>query len=228
MVFHRIQPRWPAAAVFLALASAVLAGPMSVSPAKAQEDTNMFNSMLGFFGMQFDKEQELIDYRARAPIVVPPRLDLPSPKEAARSAAWPTDPDIAERRRAALDSRQPAPQLTPNARAELSQAELQRGVGGDKSLPSEGPPSECQASAGTPICLYAPWKALQNVVAGTQPDAVQPGVEPDRKYLTEPPSGYRKATATAKVTMDAPKDQPDTADPRAYIRSQQHKVSVDN
>ena len=30
----------------------------SATPARAEEDTNMFNSMLGFFGMQFDKEQE--------------------------------------------------------------------------------------------------------------------------------------------------------------------------
>ncbi len=228
MVFDRIQPRWPSVASVLAVAALVLAAPLSISSVKAQEDTNMFNSMLGFFGMQFDKEKESIDYRARAPIVVPPRMDLPEPKESARSAAWPTDPDVAERRRAALDSRRPAPQLTPNARAELSQTELQKGVAGNKALPSEGPPSECEASSGTPICLYAPWKALQNAVAGTQPDAVQPGVEPDRRYLTEPPPGYRKATATAKVTMDAPKDQPDPADPGAYIRSQQHKTSVDN
>jgi len=228
MVFDRVQPRWPAAAGLLVAAGLFLAGSMGASPAKAEEDTNMFNSMLGFFGMQFDKEQDSIDYRARAPIVVPPHMDLPQPKEAARGQAWPTDPDIAERRRAALDSRRPAPQLTPNARAELSQSELQRNVGGNKALPSEGPPSECQASAGTPICLYAPWKALQTAISGTHSDEVQPGVEPDRKYLTEPPPGYRKATATAKATIEAPKDQPDAADPGAYIRSQQHKTSVDN
>jgi len=112
MVFDRVQPRWPAAAGLLVAAGLFLAGSMGASPAKAEEDTNMFNSMLGFFGMQFDKEQDSIDYRARAPIVVPPHMDLPQPKEAARGQAWPTDPDIAERRRAALDSRRPAPQLT--------------------------------------------------------------------------------------------------------------------
>jgi len=228
MVFDRVQPRKPAGAAkaaALALGGVVLAGFLGACPALAQEDTNPLNSVLGFVGLQFDKEKETIDYRARAPIVVPPKLDLPPPKTSVRDPAWPNDPDIAEARRAALDSRQPAPQLTPNARAELSAREMQRGIG---ALPTEGPPSECQANAGTPFCLYAPWKALQTAIGGA-PDVVEPGVEPPRKYLTEPPPGYRRATAAAKATGSAPeKEQPDAGDAAAYTRSQRHKMSVDN
>jgi hypothetical protein len=211
-----------AAAVAALLSIAVFS---SAPPARAQEDTNMFNSVLGFVGMQFDKEQDSIDYRARAPIVVPPRTDLPPPKAAVRDPAWPKDPDVIEERRKALDSRRPAPQITPNTRVEMSQAELQQGKG---PLPSDGPPDDCQAGAGTPICLYAPWKALKSMVTGFNSDTVQPGPEPERRYLTEPPPGYRKATGVAKATIEAPKDQPDAADPGAYIRSQRHKTSVDN
>jgi hypothetical protein len=65
-------------------------------------------------------------------------------------------------------------------------------------------------------------------VTGFHSDTVQPGPEPPRKYLTEPPAGYRQATGVAKATIDAPKDQPDAADPGAYIRSQRLKTSVDN
>jgi hypothetical protein len=184
----------------------------------------MFNSVLGFVGLQFDKEQDAIDYRARAPIVVPPRLDLPAPKESARSASWPADPDVAERRRAALSANQPAPQLTPNARVDMSPRELAR-VTGD--LPKEGPPSECQAGAGTPICLYAPWKALQAAVGGGQADVLQPGVEPNRKYLTEPPPGYRKATAATALAPDKVKEEVDPSNPAAFNRSQRRKTSVD-
>jgi hypothetical protein len=201
-----------------------VAGFSSATPARAEEDTNMFNSVLGFVGKQFDKEQDSIDYRARAPVVVPPRTDLPPPKEAVRDPAWPKDPDIAAERRAALDSRRPAPQLTPNSRVEMSQTELQQGRG---PLPADGPPDECEAG-GTPICLYTPWKVLKSVVTGLHPDTVQPGPEPPRKYLTEPPAGYRQATGVAKATIEAPKDQPDAADPAAYIRSQRPKTSVDN
>ena len=214
----------PAAAVAALLALAAFSG-AAPAPALAQEDTNMFNSVLGFVGMQFDKEQDSIDYRARAPIVVPPRTDLPPPKEAVRDPAWPKDPDIVNERRAAMDSRRPAPQNTPNTRVEMSQTELQQGKG---PMPSDGPPDECQAGAGTPICLYAPWKALKSMVTGFHSDTVQPGTEPERRYLTEPPPGYRKATGAAKATIEAPKDKPDAADPGAYIRSQRPKTSVDN
>jgi hypothetical protein len=212
----------------LAEAAAVLlsvAGFASATPARAAEDTNMFNSVLGFFGMQFDKEQDSIDYRARAPVVVPPSTDLPPPKKAVRGPAWPNDPDIAAERRAALDSRRPAPQVTPNSRVEMSQTELQQGRG---PMPADGPPDECEAGAGTHLCLYTPWKVLKSVVNVFHSDTVQPGPEPPRKYLTEPPPGYRQATGVAKATIDAPKDQPDAADPGAYIRSQRPKTSVDN
>jgi hypothetical protein len=220
MVFRHRLGLATAVAVLLAIA-----GFSSATPAWAEEDTNMFNSVLGFVGMQFDKEQDTIDYRARAPIVVPPRTDLPPPKGAVRGPAWPKDPDIAAERRAALDSRRPAPQLTPNSRVEMSQTELQQGRG---PLPSDGPPDECEAGSGTPICLYTPWKVLKSVVTGFHSDTVQPGPEPPRKYLTEPPAGYRQATGVAKATIEAPKDQPDAADPGAYIRSQRSKTSVDN
>ncbi|HXW71089.1 MAG TPA: hypothetical protein VEK34_06590 [Methylocella sp.] len=212
------------------LAAGILLGlsflPIFVTPAGAQvvEDTNMVNSVLGFFGMQFDKDQDAIDYRARAPIVVPPRADLPAPKAATRDPSWPQDPDAIAERRAALDSKRPAPQITPNTRAELPAAELQQQS--KASLPSDGPPDECQAGAGTPICLYAPWKALKAMITGGASDTLQPGFEPERKYLTEPPQGYRKATSAAKATVEAPKEQPDSADPKAYIRSEQNKASV--
>ncbi len=62
---------------------------------------------------------------------------------------------------------------------------------------------------------------------GGSSEKVDPGVEPDRRYLTEPPLGYRKGTAAVAATIDAPKDQPDAGDAQAYNRSQRHKSSVD-
>ena len=224
IIFDRVlRYRFGLATAMAALLS--VAGFSSATPAFAVEDTNMFNSVLGFVGMQFDKEQDSIDYRARAPVVVPPRAELLPPKEAVRGPAWPKDPDVAAQRRAALDSRRPAPQVTPNSPVEMSQTALQQGRG---PLPAEGPPDECQAGSGTALCLYTPWKVLKSIATGFQTDTVQPGPEPPRKYLTEPPAGYRQATGVAKATIEAPKDQPNAADPGAYIRSQRPKTSVDN
>jgi hypothetical protein len=196
--------------------------------ARAEEDTNVFNSMLGVVGMQFDKDEQGIDYRARAPLVLPPKMDLPKPvdKENRRTTAWPTDPDVVERRRKAADSHQPAPQPTLTARAELSPQELARGRS-DVAASDGQSPSDCQATSGAPICLYTPWNALKNVFSGNS-DTLVAGPPPPRKYLTEPPSAYRVPTKTVKLVNDAPKVVPDAADAGAYARaSQQHKFSVD-
>jgi len=211
-------------------AAGLLIMPLSIGPeASAAEDTNTFNSVLGFIGLQFDKEAEGIDYRARAPLVLPPKMDLPKPvaKEGRRSAEWPTDPDVAERRRKAADSHQPAPQVTWNSRPELSQQELARGR--SDAAPTEAPaPGGCQASAGTPTCLYTPWDTLKNAVGLGGNDTIAAGPPPPRKYLTEPPADYRVPTKTTKLAKEAPKAEPDPADAGAYIRDQRHKTSVDN
>ncbi len=229
MVFDDFSMRLsaPALAFSAIFAASALIGATPARAQAPQEDTNPLNSVLGFVGMQFDKDKEDIDYRARAPLVIPPKLDLPPPKQAARGADWPKDPNIEERRHAAAEAQRPAPQITPNTRVEMSANELQSTRG---ELPKEGPPDDCQASAGTPICLYTPWQILKSMtgLGGAKPDTVQVGDgEPTRTYLTEPPPGYRKPTATATATIDAPKDGPDAADAQAYVRSQQHKTSVD-
>lgn len=199
----------------LAAAAAVLmsfAAFYGVTPARAQANTDMFSSMLGIFGLQSSKDQDAIDYRSRAPLVVPPRKDLPPPKAPVHDPSWPDDADAAAQRRALLDSRRPAPQST--AKGETSQTDQ-----GNVPVPVEGTPDECEAGGGT-LCLATPWKFVKRMVTGFKPENVQLGPEPDRKYLVEPPPGYRKATATAKAANDAPKDQPGTADHDSSISSQ--------
>ncbi len=200
---------------FLAAMTALLcAGVLTGAPqARAQEAGK---SLLGFFGLQSNKDDESIDYRARAPIVVPPRLDLPKPEAAARDPSWPKDPDVAAERRAALDSHTPAAQVTPSAQAEKG------------SLPAEGPPDECQAS-GSALCLSTPWKILKSVTNGfTSSDTVQAGPEPVRKFLTEPPPGYRHPAGVANAANEATKDKPAPADTAASIRPQRPKTSIEN
>jgi hypothetical protein len=173
------------------------------TPAWAEEGTNTVNSVLGFFGMRFDKDDTSIDYHARPPLVVPPRLDLPQPKAAARDPSWPKDPDVAAERRAALQAQRPVPQIAPSSGGENGQVELQQHK---SALPSDGPPDECQAGSGPALCLSTPWKALSSIVTGLHSDTAPTGPEPARKFLTEPPPGYRQATGAAKAAAEAPKD----------------------
>jgi hypothetical protein len=168
----------------------------------AQEASNPFKSFLSYFGIKPNADGDSIDYRARAPLAVPPRLDLPKPKEASRDPSWPKDPDADAQRRAALDSHTPVTQTPQNSGSGTSSAEPQQGRG---ALPADGPRDECEANSGTALCLSAPWKMLKSVVNVFHPDTVQPGPEPARKYLTEPPPGYQQPATIAKAAQETPK-----------------------
>jgi hypothetical protein len=209
----------------VATATLLSAGGFASIPQACAEDASSFKSFLGYFGVKSNNDEEAIDYHPRAPLVVPPRLDLRQPKEAARDPSWPKDPDIAAQRRAALDSHTPVAQTTANSRTGTSQTQTQQG---SSALPAEGPPDECEASSGTALCLSTPWKALKSVANVFHSETIQPGPEPPRKYLIEPPPGYREPTSVAKATGEATKDKPDAAEPAAPVRSQRPKTSIEN
>ena len=65
----------------LALGSALSMG----SPAMAQSET--LNTLMGLFGLSPDEEKPEIEYRERAPLVVPPRMELRTPQQSAAAGA---------------------------------------------------------------------------------------------------------------------------------------------
>jgi hypothetical protein len=234
MVFDRFMQKTSIAAAAGALIGSLALAALSPSPARAAEDTNMFNSVLGFVGLQFDKESESIDYRARAPLVLPPKMDLPPPQNAStrRPADWPVDPDVVRRRKEQADSHRPAPQITPNTRAELTKEQLMANRG-ESVVVDEKPDSDgCTAFAGTSMCIGSPWQYVSQKMGMSKKEdekVVLSGQEPPRRYLTEPPPGYRIPTATTRVVNDRVKAEPDAADAGAYTRhEQQHRHSVDD
>jgi hypothetical protein len=192
---------WYRLRLIAAASALVLAGGLgNGQQAGAQEASNAFKSFLAYFGMrQPNADDESIDYRARAPLAVPPRLDLPKPKEAARDPSWPKDPDSAAQRRAALDAHTPVAQVPGNTGTPAS-AESQQGRG---ALPADGPRDECEAHSGMALCLSTPWKFLKSV--GNVFHPVQPGPEPARKFLTDPPPGYQQPANASKAAGEAPK-----------------------
>jgi hypothetical protein len=234
MVFDRLKLSQKTGAA--TAGAALLLGASYAAPALAFEDTNTFNSVLGFFGMQADKDKEAsIDYRARAPLVVPPKMDLPPPQaaDARHPQDWPIDPDVDARRKAQVDSHRPAPQITPNTRAELSPKELAAGRTNDTVVDmNEAPGNNCGAFGGAASCGGSPWKYVTEKLGMSKKEdeeVVLKGQEPPRQYLTEPPPGYRLPTANAKVVPDKPKFADDAGDAQAYSRKEAtHKSSVDD
>jgi len=187
----------------------LLAGGLSVaaglsvtaSPAFAQEGMLFKNLMDGVLGNKRDND---IEYRQRPPLVVPPGSALPRPQDPAssRNAAWPNDPDVAKRRAERDQALVPATErekYKEQQRPLLSQDELQRGrvSGRDTGRRQlEIQQSRTYDENIGPIRTGRDMASRQNADDLTK---LTYGSEPDRKYLYEPPVGYRRPAGTAPV-----------------------------
>ncbi|MCO5092296.1 hypothetical protein [Bosea sp. (in: a-proteobacteria)] len=168
---------------------------LAASPAFAQEGMLFYNLMKGVFGKG---EAGDIDYRNRAPLVVPPNSTLPPPQQAAseRNAAWPNDPDVQRRR----DEANPAPFTTVlglQSNPRMSPQEIRRGrttrqpTGSASTLGDSAYDTAIQ-----PIRVGRELAARQNQI---DQDALAYGAEPPRRTLAEPPAGYRRPASTAPL-----------------------------
>ncbi len=200
--FGSRQPRL-AGTSLLVLAVSAFAVLATAAPARAEEKTNPLQSMLGAFGVQTGKDEDTIDYRPRAPLVVPPTRDLPAPKEAVRDPAWPKEPDTDKRRKAALESRRPVPKSSANPDAEPA---VEPATTAEAAKP-DAHDGECLLNATGPKSCF---NILQSVFGGGTSDAAKPGVEPKRKVLTEPPAGYRAATVLPETADGKSKGDTDS------------------
>jgi len=56
-------------------------------------------------------------------------------------------------------------------------------------------------------------------------DTIRPGYEPKRKYLTDPPTGYRRPSdkASFKKQYGAPQKKGDEANPLAFVKEQSER-----
>lgn len=185
----------------VALATGVLL--LATSAVQAQEGV-FFKDLLGNLGL-IDKQGEQIEYRDRAPLVVPPQVKLRQPVSrdavAARNPTWPNDPDVEARRQAAADSRRPAPVGSDNndtkhgARLSVDEIRAGRRVGGG-------------AVPATPRPVYGDnsreefWVHPDELRRMARPDpesVLAYGEEPQRRYLSDPPSGLRTPARSAPL-----------------------------
>ena len=186
----------------LALLLAMTLCPLAVGAAKAQSGLlDLGKSLLGI-----EDEKPEIDYRPRPPLVVPPKKELPPPVAPASSKAqsWPNDPDVAALKKAEENRKKPVDFQQNNARP-LTIDEIRSG-----RVAGAGVPTQPETSAPRNNSAWIPpseLRALEEKLKFSKAPELQPGYEPDRQYLTDPPKGYRKAAAGAP--MVAPKQAPD-------------------
>jgi hypothetical protein len=187
---------------------------VAATGASADGDGVAMKSLLGAIGI-IPTERPPIEYRERPPLVVPPKAALRAPIDPGsgegRVANWPKDPDVLARQRDAADARKPARE---NSR--LSPEEIQAGRRAGSPVSADPVVRSTEKSTLTPDELRA-----MDPRNNTRP--VLAGAEPERRSLTEPPTGYRKPAANAPVRATADPVEQDPDGPYAFQREQERR-----
>ncbi len=197
-----------------------LALAMGVTSAYAEDeedlplDTKIFRQIMKDIGMR--KDGEGIEYRERAPLVVPPSRTLPPPQSAApvaKNPAWPNDPDVKRRKdtttaaeKARLkassvdsvteDSRPLRPDELGNARGPTQNGPAAQNVE-DATRPMS------PAQLGTKKNIF---EKMFSAIGPEKPESAPFTGEPARTTLTAPPIGYQTPSPAQPYGVGPPKD----------------------
>jgi hypothetical protein len=190
--------RRAAAVAAVALAAAMALGTSGAFAADNEEeiplDTKLFRQLMKDLGLRRDGEG--IDYRERAPLVVPPSRNLPPPQSetpVTANPAWPKDPDVVQRKAAAAKKKEPSRTAAETMEAEgrpLSREELDKGkttgpVGGSASPEEAGRAMKPSELGGKSF-----FKDIFSSFSSEAETGTFTG-EPVRENLTAPPAGYQ-------------------------------------
>jgi hypothetical protein len=203
------------------------------TPATAQSllDNAPMKGTLSFLGI-IAPERDPIEYHERAPLVVPKSMALPEPAPqhaSARNEAWPVDPDVARKLKEKADGSRPVRNSGSQGSENPDNATLsvwQMLAGRSTSAPIETPGFGSNSDHGY-VMPNAVLRAQGQQFAAQNPDGgkedeIRPGYEPKRRYLTDPPTGYRRPSDKAKFKKQygAPQKKDDKALPIDFVKEQ--------
>jgi hypothetical protein len=204
----------------IGLVTASLAAAALTTTARAEEG-ELVKSLLGAIGV-IPEDKEAIDYRERAPLVLPPRMELREPAAPgsvqARNPQWPNDPDVIARKRRTAEDSLPVTetdQYRMNSKnSRLTVDEMRAGRHAGAALPTAPQAPRTDSSWVNPDVLRA---------QHAQSRSAQPAGDntSGRRSLTEPPSAYRQSATgqPIKGSFHVP-DREDEADPKVFQRQQ--------
>ena len=205
----------------LALALALAASALP-TPAAALDDDgkgSVLDSVKGLlnfgFGFDTDEQKPEIDYRARAPLVLPPKNALPQPRaQTGRTAAWPQDPDVLRRREAAERAKTPRGLYKAD---ELSKRELLSGRVATNPARQTVDREKQGCRGDGDGCIWLHPDVLRSMGVKKDEPAAVVGQEPSRDWLTEPPKGYRRVTQQTGAGAVRPQIDRDDSHPLSFI-----------
>ncbi len=187
------------------------------------EEGEAVKSILGSIGI-IPKEKPPIVYNERAPLVLPPKMDLPAPMPGggaeARNGNWPNDPDVAARRRAAAEAR------TPYTNTEAYKIQEGRRLSIDEIRAGRNP-NNYTKQVPTKVDRQADISRMSpdELRAFAKDDKVElQGDGLERRYLSDPPGTLLKAQGGGRIKASAdPVVSGDPDSPQAFIRQQQSR-----
>jgi hypothetical protein len=193
--FKDSRSRWALAAMLGA--TLVLAGSGHGVRAEDDEefelpDTKMWNSFMHSMGFRKDGDQ--IEYRERAPLVLPTTRDLPPPEKSSKvkTANWPDDPDVKRLKKAKGERKfsNPEPEdagrpLTPQQYSLPGGASASsRPTGPSKTIEDHDRPMSPTELGSKSVFSAWGWGSTKEEYATFT-------TEPTRQTLVDPPVGYR-------------------------------------
>ncbi len=156
-------------------------------------------------------EKDPIDYKERAPLVVPPNQNLRPPVDngdpAQRRANWPQDPDVMARRKAADDARKPVMvdaitgrDGTVGRRMTMDEIRAGRVAGAEVPRVPQRPmwdDRDMHNTYGGVTTINEMDKLSAAQLAANKAGNKDARAEPQREFLTDPPAGLRQPSDRA-------------------------------
>ena len=205
----RLMPLRLGGGALLAAFALTLAGPVPAAAQGLDGSVNIFDSAMQMLGLKEEEEKPEIDYRERAPLVVPPRVPdaLPPPQKSAAESHpnWPKDYDQQRRAAAAQAAKQPIVRDDPGK--PLMPSELNRGK--KRAVGNSTAPTEPVGAGSTRDVLMPSQLGSTNWLGlGGKQEQLTFNGEPNRENLIQPPPGYQTPAPNAPYGVVEDKKEP--------------------
>lgn len=242
MIARRSSRKAAFAALVLGGFVAAVAAPGMARAADAGDDrpwdSKLIGNMLEGLGLQSPNKDPIV-YQERAPLVIPPSTDLPTPEKAdagiAGNPAWPKDPDIArkkaEAKRNRIEAMRSAEDKFRDENRVLNPNEMTPGVSASNPMPRVGTGNRTAGTFNENNQRLAPSQLgyngglLGNLFGGKKDDEQARFTgEPPRASLTDPPVGYQTPSADQPYGAGTDKDRA----PKATNYYLEHGTNTDH
>jgi len=221
-----VKRRRAAAAVALVLAlgastAAALAQEATDEDENVPLDTKIFRRIMKDWGFRRNGDNAGIDYRERAPLVLPPNSSLPPPQDEAvtgtiNNPAWPVDPDVKRRKQEAaaekaklkghISAEEQSRALRPSELDPTGRTPGETGGDGGAKGPARSVEDSSRALSPSELGTKNPFGSLFSSIGPSKAETAPFTGEPARSSMTDPPTGYQTPSPSQPYGLGVAKD----------------------